>query len=50
MGSTAGSRFPFVKRMLVAHDTFEHERFRVTRTDIADAVRQRYPVDLEEWI
>ena len=42
--------FPFVKRMLVAHDTFEHERFRVTRTDIADAVRQRYPVDLEEWI
>lgn len=42
--------FPFVKRMLVANEAFEHEGRRVERKTVAQAVHDRYREDLVSWL
>ncbi len=42
--------FPFVKRMLVADDSFEHVSFRVTQAEVGMAVRDAFGTELGDWL
>lgn len=44
------SGFPFVKRMVVADDSFTHESFCVTRTEVEASVREIFGAELGEWL
>ncbi len=44
------SGFPFVKRMLVADDSFEHESFRATRAQVRASVGDVFGTELGDWL